>query len=166
MRTQQIGKQKQRRFAAGMPQKPHFRARKAAPFLFRGFLSRRGQKGERRLFCCPIHRIRGSTSTMIRVHCPAFTSRISRFRGTKRPCRAFCSIFFFIIAPQKNTVNPKPWIYRNFIKQNTPSGIAAYRKGRFVWILPWCEEESCYSGKRLRPHFPWQKYNSFHNSFR
>ena len=28
------------------------------------------------------------------------------------------------------------------------------------------EEESCYLGKRLRPRFPWQKYNSFHNSIR
>ena len=41
--------------------------------------------------------------------------------------------------------------------------VAAHEKGCFAWILPWCEEESCYLGKRLRPRFPWQKYNSFHN---
>ncbi|EDP21433.1 hypothetical protein FAEPRAM212_01756 [Faecalibacterium prausnitzii M21/2] len=35
------------------------------------------QKGERSTFCCPIYRIGGSTSTMIRVHCPAFTSQFS-----------------------------------------------------------------------------------------
>ena len=59
-------------------------------------------------------------------------------------------ITVFIIAPQKKTVNPYPHIYRNFYfsiqKQNTLSGIAAYRKGCSVWILPWCEEESCYLG--------------------
>ena len=72
-------------------------------------------------------------------------------------------IFIFIIAPQKNGVNPKPPIYQNFAKQNTLFRVAAHEKGCFAWILPWCEEESCYLGKRLRPRFPWQKYNSFHN---
>ena len=38
--------------------------------------------------------------------------------------------------------------------KNTLFRVAAHEKGCFVWILPWCEEESCYSGKRLRPHFP------------
>ena len=65
------------------------------------------------------------------------------------------SMFFFIIAPQKIGVNPKPWIYRNFYnaihKQNTPPGVAAHRKGCFVWILPWCEEESCYLGSGCGP---------------
>ena len=60
-------------------------------------------------------------------------------------------------------VNPKPPIYQNFAKQNTLFRVAAHEKGCFAWILPWCEEESCYLGKRLRPRFPWQKYNSFHN---
>ncbi|HBB09461.1 MAG TPA: hypothetical protein DCZ68_05675 [Faecalibacterium sp.] len=52
----------------------------AKPRLFYsgGFsVSRRGQKGERSTFCCPIYRIGGATSTMIRVHCPAFTSQFS-----------------------------------------------------------------------------------------
>ena len=84
----------------------------------------------------------------------------------KRLAAARRSMFFFIIAPQKNGVNPKPPIYQNFAKQNTLFRVAAHEKGCFAWILPWCEEESCYLGKRLRPRFPWQKYNSFHNSIR
>ena len=76
-RMQQVGKQKTRRPVPECRKCSRFRARKAAPFLFRGLLSRRGQKGERSTFCCPIYRIGGATSTMIRVHCPAFTSQFS-----------------------------------------------------------------------------------------
>jgi len=68
----------------------------------------RSEKGERSCFCFPIHRIGVRASTMIRVHCSAFTSRISRL-GTPEEFP-----FNFIIAPQKITVNPYPWIYRNF----------------------------------------------------
>ncbi|RAW63715.1 hypothetical protein C4N21_12900 [Faecalibacterium prausnitzii] len=74
---QQVGKQKTRRPVPECRKSSRFCARKAAPFLYRGFLSRRMQKGERSTFCCPIYRIGGSTSTMIRVHCPAFTSQFS-----------------------------------------------------------------------------------------
>ena len=36
-------------------------------------------------------------------------------------------------------------------KQNTLFRVAAHEKGCFVWILPWCEEESCYTGNGCGP---------------
>ena len=41
-----------------------------------------------------------------KIHVPGASKRLAAARR---------SMFFFIIAPQKNGVNPKPWIYRNFI---------------------------------------------------
>jgi len=82
-RTQQIGEQKMRR---STPRKCHFRAHKAAPFsavlaeerTSKGALpALKSEKGKRSCFCCPIHRAGVSTSTMIRVHCSAFTSKYS-----------------------------------------------------------------------------------------
>lgn len=156
MRTQQIGKQKQRRPVPECRKCSHFRARKAAPFLYRGFLSRRMQKGERSTFCCPIYRIDGSTSTMIRVHCSAFTSQFFVNSAAAAPAPgAALAISFFIIAPQKKGVNPKAKFCKDFYgvlqKQNTLLRVAAHREGCFAWILPWCEEESCYLGSGCGP---------------
>ena len=36
-------------------------------------------------------------------------------------------------------------------KQNTLSGVAARQKECSAWILPWCEEESCYLGNGCGP---------------
>ena len=97
------------------------------------------------------------------VHLPIFVNSAA---AAPAPGAAL-AISFFIIAPQKNGVNPKAKFCKDFYgvlqKQNTLLRVAAHREGCFAWILPWCEEESCYLGKRLRPRFPWQKYNSFHN---
>ena len=80
----------------------------------------------------------------------------------------------FIIAPQKNTVNPKPWIYRNFYrripapykpKQNALPDVAAHRRGRSVWILPWCEEESCYLGIGCGPASHGKSITAFTSDF-
>ncbi|HCV94959.1 hypothetical protein DXA70_12220 [Faecalibacterium sp. OF04-11AC] len=51
-------------------------AHKAAPFCSGSFRLHGvpAQKGERSCFCYPICRIVPSSSTMIRVHCSAFTS--------------------------------------------------------------------------------------------
>ena len=136
-----------------MPQKQPFPRTQSRAFPVPGAFSesRRMQKGERSTFCCPIYRIGGSTSTMIRVHCPAFTSRFSQIVWPQRPHRVQASAMsFFIIAPQKNGVNPKACFYKDFYcilhRQNTLPGVAAHREGCFAWILPWCEEESCYLG--------------------
>ena len=125
------------------------------------------EKGERSCFCCPIHRAGRSVWTMIRVHCSAFTSRFSKIYWT-----------VFIIAPQKNRVNPKPCIYSNFICRL--QSLYMFRTAEAKRPLRRCgasERAFCLDialvwggimllGNRLRPRFPWQKYNSFHIWFR
>ena len=68
---------------------------------------------------------------------------------------AALAISFFIIAPQKYGVNPKAKFCKDFCsvlqKQNTLLRVAAHREGCFAWILPWCEEESCYLGSGCGP---------------
>ena len=99
------------------------------------------------------------------VHLPVFVNSVAPAPG------AALAISFFIIAPQKNGVNPKARFCKDFYrkarnqcniqtaylqygvlqKQNTLLRVAAHREGCFAWILPWCEEESCYLGSGCGP---------------
>lgn len=85
------------------------------------------------------------------VHLPVFVNSAA---AAPAPGAAL-AISFFIIAPQKNGVNPKARFCKDFYgvlqKQNTLLCVAAHREGCFAWILPWCEEESCYLGSGCGP---------------
>ena len=116
------------------------------------------------------------------VHLPVFVNSAA---AAPAPGAAL-AISFFIIAPQKNGVNPKARFCKDFYrkarnqcniqtaylryaiqrccrcikklncntvlqKQNTLLRVAAHREGCFAWILPWCEEESCYLGSGCGP---------------
>lgn len=85
------------------------------------------------------------------VHLPVFVNSAA---AAPTPGTAL-AISFFIIAPQKNGVNPKARFCKDFYgvlqKQNTLLRVAAHGEGCFAWILPWCEEESCYLGSGCGP---------------
>jgi hypothetical protein len=154
---QQVGKQKTRRPVPECRKSSRFRARKAAPFLCRGLFSKPPDAKRRTqyfLLSDLPHRwiyFDYDQGPLSCVHLPVFVNSAA---AAPAPGAAL-AIFFFIIAPQKNGVNPKAKFCKDFYgvlqKQNTLLRVAAHREGCFAWILPWCEEESCYLGSGCGP---------------
>ena len=149
-------KQKTRRPVPECRKCSHFRARKAAPFLCRGLFKPPVAKRRTQYFLLSDLPHRWSyfdydQGPLSCVHLPVFVNSAA---AAPAPGAAL-AISFFIIAPQKNGVNPKARFCKDFYgvlqKQNALLRVAAHREGCFAWILPWCEEESCYLGSGCGP---------------
>ena len=115
---QQVGKQKTRRPVPECRKSSRFRARKAAPFLCRRlFRKPPGAKRRAQYFLLSDLPHRWSyfdydQGPLSCVHLPVFVNSAA---AAPAPGAAL-AISFFIIAPQKNGVNPKANFYKDFYK--------------------------------------------------
>ena len=113
---QQVGKQKTRRPVPECRKCSHFRARKAAPFLCRGLFKPPGAKRRTQYFLLSDLPHRWSyfdydQGPLSCVHLPVFVNSAAPAPG------AALAISFFIIAPQKNGVNPKARFCKDFYRK-------------------------------------------------
>lgn len=100
------------------------------------------------------------------VHLPVFVNSAA---AVPAPGAAL-AISFFIIAPQKNGVNPKAKFckdfYRASYRNKTPFSVL--RRTEKGVLLGYClgVRRNHVTWESVAAPFPWQKYNSFHHSFR
>ncbi len=114
---QQVGKQKTRRPVPECRKCSRFRARKAAPFLCRGLFNKPpGAKRRTQYFLLSDLPHQWSyfdydQGPLSCVHLPVFVNSAAPAPG------AALAISFFIIAPQKNGVNPKARFCKDFYRK-------------------------------------------------
>jgi len=137
---QQVGKQKTRRPVPECRKSSRFRARKAAPFLCRGLFKPPDAKRRTQYFLLSDlpHRwiyFDYDQGPLSCVHLPVFVNSTA---AAPAPGTAL-AISFFIIAPQKNGVNPKAKFCKDFYgvlgqftrnyTQTTKRGLLTTNKG-------------------------------------